>query len=66
MQVTGSSAEGFAEALQDAIQQQPTNGDVPRRYEIVRSWVDVGGITPPQYRCDVLVSGPDVPGDGAG
>ncbi|MGO4298628.1 hypothetical protein [Leifsonia sp. RAF41] len=61
MLVTGSSQEGFDEALQDAISQQPTQGDVPRRYEIVRTWVDTGGIAGTWYRCDVAVTGPDVP-----
>ena len=60
MLVTGSSQAGFDEALQDAISQQPTQGDVPRRYEVVRSWVDVGGVAGTWYRCDVAVSGPDV------
>ena len=61
MLVTGSSQEGFDAALEDAILQQPTQGDVPRRYEVVRSWVDVGGIAGTWYRCDVAVSVPDVP-----
>ncbi len=61
MLVTGSSQTGFDEALKDAMEQQPTNGDVPRRYEIVRSWVDTGGVVGTWYRCDVAVTGPDVP-----
>lgn len=63
MLITGSSQTDFAAALQDAIAQQPTQGDVPRRYEVVRSWVDVGGVAGTWFRCDVAVTGPDVPGD---
>ncbi|MGH1527014.1 hypothetical protein ACRAWC_25205 [Leifsonia sp. L25] len=62
MMVTGSSQAGFAEALEDAMSQQPTQGDVPRRYEVVRSWVDAGGVAGVWYRCEVAVTGPDVPG----
>lgn len=61
MLVTGSSQGGFAEALEDAMSQQPTRRDIPRRYEIVRAWVDAGGIAGLWYRCDVAVTGPDVP-----
>ncbi|RXZ72367.1 hypothetical protein [Agromyces albus] len=62
MLVRGSSQSDFADAFEDVIRQAPPAGNVPRTYELKRSWAEQGGFIGISYYVDVEVSGPDVEG----
>jgi hypothetical protein len=62
MLVRGSSQSDFADAFEDVIRQAPPAGNVPRTYELKRSWAEQGGFVGIVYYVDVEVIGQDVEG----
>ncbi len=62
MLIEGQSMEGFEKAFDDAVAKAP-GGNLPRRYELRRVWMDQGGIAGRMFGCEVEVSEPAVSAD---
>lgn len=60
MQVKGHAKSSLADALEEAITSAPRTGNAPRTYEVIRAWVEDGGVVGRMYYVEVRVTGQDV------